>query len=174
MQIRLTRPADCELLAYYYLLNAGHFAPWEPEREPGYYSVRQIRKRLRLQDKDQRQGSAAFFLALDDDGREILGHCSLTNILYGPMRACYMGYGVSHVYEGRGLMYTLCSHAIDYAFNHLLLNRIMANYMPVNQRSASLLNRLGFQVEGTAKRYLKINGVWEDHVLTSLLNQESV
>ncbi len=174
MQIRLTRPADYELLSNYYLFNAEHFAPWEPEREPGYYSERQIRKRLRLHDKDQRQGSAAFFLALDDDGREILGHCSLTNILYGPMRACYMGYGVSYVYEGRGLMHTLCSHAIDYAFNHLQLNRIMANYMPVNRRSAALLNRLGFRVEGTAKRYLKINGVWEDHVLTSLLNQENL
>ena len=44
----------------------------------------------------------------------------------------------------------------------------MANYMPINFRSAKLLHRLGFTVEGYAKNYLLINNRWEDHVLTAL------
>lgn len=67
-------------------------------------------------------------------------------------------------------MKALCQNAIDYAFKELSLNRIMANYMPINHRSAMLLKSLGFSKEGEAKRYLKINGCWEDHVLTSLLS----
>lgn len=172
MQIRLTRPADAALLATYHNHNATHFGPWEPDREYNYYSERQLRKRLRQLDKDHRRGSAAIFIALNDREDEILAHCSLTNILYGPMRACYMGYGVSKDYEGQGIMFRLCEEVIDYAFNQLHLNRIMANYMPGNRRSAALLERLGFKVEGTAMRYLKINGKWEDHVLSSLLNPE--
>jgi ribosomal-protein-alanine N-acetyltransferase len=39
-----------------------------------------------------------------------------------------------------------------------------------NERSGKLLNKLGFSEGGLAKNYLKINGRWEDHVLTSLLN----
>ena len=48
----------------------------------------------------------------------------------------------------------------------------MANYVPRNTRSAAVLERLGFTIEGEAKDYLYINGVWEDHVLTSLTNQD--
>jgi ribosomal-protein-alanine N-acetyltransferase len=46
----------------------------------------------------------------------------------------------------------------------------MANYMPRNQRSANVLKRLGFVVEGYARNYLLINNHWEDHILTSLTN----
>jgi ribosomal-protein-alanine N-acetyltransferase len=42
--------------------------------------------------------------------------------------------------------------------------------MPANTRSARLLEKLGFEKEGFARRYLYINGRWEDHVLTSLIN----
>ncbi|EFE23404.1 hypothetical protein EDWATA_01566, partial [Edwardsiella tarda ATCC 23685] len=42
------------------------------------------------------------------------------------------------------------------------------NYMPHNQRSGALLQRLGFEKEGYAKNYLLINGKWQDHVLTAL------
>jgi ribosomal-protein-alanine N-acetyltransferase len=49
----------------------------------------------------------------------------------------------------------------------------MANYMPANERSGKLLSRLGFEREGLAKRYLYINGRWEDHVLTALLNNRA-
>ena len=57
-----------------------------------------------------------------------------------------------------------------YMFEVIGLHRIMANYMPENKRSAAVLHRLGFEREGLAKSYLKINGQWRDHVLTSKLN----
>lgn len=34
-----------------------------------------------------------------------------------------------------------------------------------------LLKRLGFVVEGYARDYLMINGLWQDHILTSLVDQ---
>jgi ribosomal-protein-alanine N-acetyltransferase len=48
----------------------------------------------------------------------------------------------------------------------------MATYMTTNQRSAVLLERLGFEKEGYAKSYLNIAGTWEDHVLTALVNPQ--
>lgn len=64
-----------------------------------------------------------------------------------------------------------CSPPVLSIFSgELKLNRIMANYLPDNQRSAGLLARLGFAQEGLAKRYLKINGHWRDHVLTAKLS----
>ena len=60
--------------------------------------------------------------------------------------------------------------AIKYVFEELNLHRIMANYMPANERSAKLLRRLGFTVEGYARDYLRLAGNWRDHILTALTN----
>jgi ribosomal-protein-alanine N-acetyltransferase len=60
--------------------------------------------------------------------------------------------------------------ATHFMFAEHGLHRIMANHRPENARSARLLNGLGFEREGMARAYLKINGAWTDHVLTSLIN----
>ena len=67
-------------------------------------------------------------------------------------------------------MYEILTGGIDYLFNVVGLHRIMANYIPGNKRSASLLMRIGFEYEGLAKSYLKIAGQWQDHILTAKLN----
>jgi ribosomal-protein-alanine N-acetyltransferase len=94
----------------------------------------------------------------------------LTGIVHGVFQAGYIGYSIAKSYQGQGKMKQLCRYVIDFAFCELKLNRIMANYMPDNLRSEILLKSLGFEIEGTAKSYLRINGQWEDHILTSLLN----
>ncbi|WP_235085187.1 GNAT family N-acetyltransferase [Chromobacterium sp. Beijing] len=58
------------------------------------------------------------------------------------------------------------------AFDTLKLHRVQANYQPHNLRSAGLLKRLGFEIEGHAKNYLYLNGAWRDHVLSSRLNPD--
>jgi ribosomal-protein-alanine N-acetyltransferase len=85
----------------------------------------------------------------------------------GVFQAGYMGYSVAENYQGKGLMKTLCEHVLQYAFDELKLNRVMSNYLPHNERSENLLKSLGFEREGYAKRYLKINGQWQDHILTA-------
>ena len=46
----------------------------------------------------------------------------------------------------------------------------MANFMPRNAASARVLEKCGFVREGLARKYLRIAGRWEDHVLTALIN----
>jgi len=47
----------------------------------------------------------------------------------------------------------------------LHLHRLEAACIPVNLASIRLLTKCGFRQEGLARRYLKINGRWEDHLL---------
>lgn len=168
MEIRLAKPEDAAKLSDYFCSNEHHFKIWEPIRESGYYSEISLKERLTEFQELHRSGSAAHFIGIINT--DVVGHCSLTNVVYGPLRACFMGYGVAKNQEGTNTMTKICTAAIDYAFTELTLNRIMANYMPCNHRSANLLEKFGFSKEGLARRYLKINGKWEDHVLTSLLN----
>ncbi len=60
--------------------------------------------------------------------------------------------------------------AIRHAFDEMGLHRLMANYVPTNEHSGRLLRRLGFTIEGYARDYLLLDGVWKDHILTALVS----
>ena len=59
--------------------------------------------------------------------------------------------------------------AVNFGFDALHLHRLEAATMPNNAASVRVLERNGFRREGFARRLLKINGTWEDHVLHALL-----
>lgn len=119
--------------------------------------------------REHEQGIGTRFFVFEQAGDAIIGDLSLTNIVRGVFLACHLGYRIDAAFEGKGLMREAVACALQYAFNELGLHRVMANYMPTNARSGALLRRLGFSVEGYARDYLFLNGVWQDHVLTSLL-----
>lgn len=166
MKIRSLTVSDAEIMHNYYCHNTSHFKPWEPQRAPEFHSLSAWQQRVVDFNTAQVRGDAAYFIAVE--GGLVIGHCSLTQIARGPFQACYMGYGVAESVEGQGVAYQLCQHTIYHAFHELHLHRIMANYVPHNNRSAKLLSRLGFVKEGVAKDYLQIAGKWQNHVLTSL------
>ena len=56
----------------------------------------------------------------------------------------------------------------EFAFSTLGLHRLEAACIPENAPSRRLLVKAGFTEEGFARAYLKINGVWRDHVLFGL------
>ncbi|MEK1891548.1 MAG: GNAT family protein, partial [Phyllobacterium sp.] len=44
--------------------------------------------------------------------------------------------------------------------------------IPGNERSIRLLEKAGFQREGLLRSYLKINGMWQDHLLFALIEDD--
>ncbi|HEY6188210.1 MAG TPA: GNAT family N-acetyltransferase [Pyrinomonadaceae bacterium] len=152
--------------------NREHLARWSPPVPAGYYTESYWRDRL-AQGRAQFTQDEALRLVLferDAEAGPVLGVCNFTNFVRGPFQACYLGYSLDHRFEGRGMMYEALKAATAYAFEQLRLHRIMANYVPVNERSGKLLRRLGFVVEGYARDYLLIEDRWQDHILTSLTN----
>lgn len=115
--------------------------------------------------------SIRLLLFLKGRSEKVIGIVNFTQICREPFHACYLGYKIDRDFEGQGLMHEALAQAIGYLFDEENMHRIMANYMPANQRSAQLLERLKFQREGFAMKYLLINGAWEDHVLTALTNR---
>ena len=170
MKVVRTKQEHAVILANYYAVNDSHLERWSPAVLVGHHSVESWRRRLEMREQEMATHSAVHFIGTDRDESHVIGTCSLSNIVRGVFLACHLWYSCAQRYEGQGYMKKIATHAIEYAFNDLKLNRIMANYMPENERSAGLLKSLGFEREGLAKDYLHINGKWEDHVLTSLLN----
>jgi ribosomal-protein-alanine N-acetyltransferase len=61
---------------------------------------------------------------------------------------------------------------LPYIFDRIGLHRVEAACLPHNAASRGLLTKLGFAEEGYARKYLRINGTWQDHVLYGLLKEE--
>ena len=174
MHIRPISLSDASELSHYYLRNAEHLKEWEPARADDFNEIAAWQKRLNSMEKEVEDGKAAHFVGVDEASQKIIGVCSLRNIVYGAFMAAHMGYSIDKEFEGNGYMKNICDHATTYAFSQLNLNRVMANYIPRNKRSGKLLDSLGFSIEGKAKKYLKINGKWEDHILTSLIQSDKI
>lgn len=157
-------------LRRYYIDNAAHLDSWEPARTEDFHDPAAWRDRIETAIADQKAGRALKLLIRRRDNDAMIGVCNYTNIVRGSFQACHLGYSISAAAQGQGLMYEALEASLHHVFTALNLHRVMANYVPENDRSARLLERLGFEKEGLAKRYLHINGVWCDHVLTSKIN----
>ena len=163
-------PDQAALLLAYRLHNRAHLAPWEPARSPDYFTEASARRRLAQSVDEARAGSALHFMALDRDSGAVVATCAFTNIVHGVFQACHIGFSVAASCQGKGLMHEVARAGIDYMFTRQRLHRIMASHLPRNLRSAALLDKLGFEREGYGRSYLRINGKWEDMILSSLIN----
>ena len=59
-----------------------------------------------------------------------------------------------------------------YAFDALRLHRLEAAIVPRNAASRRVADKLGLRDEGTAHRFLQIQGVYEDHVRYAITREE--
>lgn len=162
--------SDTARLLAYALANREELAPLEPLRSEAYYTLEYWEEQVRIMRDQIQAGTQVKFLLLDaaaPDG-PLVGQCALTNIVRGPFQAAYLGYSLDRGAWGQGLMHEALTAVLAHAFGELGLHRVMANYMPRNERSGRVLRRLGFAVEGYARDYLMIAGRWEDHILTAL------
>jgi ribosomal-protein-alanine N-acetyltransferase len=157
----------------YFLANQEHLAPTDPVLPSDFRTLAFWENRLVLsQEEFECDQSLRLFMARKDQPTRFIGVVNFTQIVRGPMQACYLGYSIAHDQQGLGFMNEALRTAVPYVFNELHLHRIMANYRPDNSRSGRVLARLGFRIEGTAEHYLYIAGTWRAHVLTSLTNDK--
>jgi ribosomal-protein-alanine N-acetyltransferase len=171
--LRPPRPADIPVLIRYYSENREHLTPWEPLWPEGFLTERFWKSQLAHQEEQARAGIALRLLIFKRGARKaLIGSINFTAIQRGALQGCTLGYSLAEAEEGKGYMTEALRAAIAYVFEELRLHRVMANYIPRNVRSGRLLGRLGFVIEGYARDYLLVNGRWEDHVLTSLINRE--
>ena len=169
--LRLATPSDVPQLVTYRRANDAFFAPFEPLRAGDHLTEAYWRRQVEI-DHEQFGADQAVRLYLfgPEDPAPALGLVAFSNIIRGPFQSCFLGYAVDEAHQGRGLMTEVLRHGIEYMFRERNVHRIAANYLPHNTRSAELLKRLGFTVDGYARDYLRIDGRWQDHILTSLVD----
>lgn len=172
--VRLAQANDAQRLLDFRLRNREHLTPFEPKRHESHYQLLLVQMYLEQLVQNMKEKKSVNFVILTPDERQLIGTFNFANIVPHPFNACYLGYALDKDYQGKGVMTQALQHGIDVMFNDKKLHRIMANYIPENQKSGRVLERLGFEKEGYAKNYLEINGKWQDRILTALTNSDSM
>jgi ribosomal-protein-alanine N-acetyltransferase len=167
--IRPTEPADARAQLQLRIANRDHTGPWDPVRDESFYTEAGQRLELDLDQRSWSAGTAYAFGVLDlDAGDRLIGRVALSNVVRGPWQNATLGYWIDKDALGRGHATRAVRLALRFAFEHAGLHRVQPAIIPRNARSVRVAEKVGFRLEGRALRYLKINGVWEDHDVYAL------
>ncbi len=147
--------------------------PWEPLWAPDELSRASFRRRVRHYLRDLREdvGYALFIYATATD--TLVGGLTLCNVRRGVTQSCTLGYWIGANHARQGYMTAAVRAVVPFVFDSLELHRLEAACLPTNTASIRLLEKTGFKREGLARRYLRINGVWQDHLLYGLLDSDT-
>jgi ribosomal-protein-alanine N-acetyltransferase len=143
--------------------------PWEPVWPSDALARQSFRRRLdQIEDEIRTDIGYAFHIFRRGDAR-LVGGIGLSNMRRGVAQSGTLGYWIGQPFERQGFMTEAIAAVVEYGFDRLKLHRLEAACLPVNEASRRVLLKNGFQQEGYARGYLRINGDWRDHVLFSLL-----
>jgi ribosomal-protein-alanine N-acetyltransferase len=148
---------------------------WEPSPELGTRDPTVDREAFRARCtawERQRQFDTAYgFGTFLRDGT-LVGEVSLGSVLRGPFQSCFIGYWIDERHAGCGYTPDAVAVVLRYGFEELRLHRMEAAIVPRNLKSRRVAAKLGLREEGTATRFLQIQGVWEDHVRYAITREE--
>jgi ribosomal-protein-alanine N-acetyltransferase len=148
--------------------------PWEPVWPEDDLTRAAFRRRLTAYSREIDAGAAyPFFIfrALDD---ALVGGVTLSNVRRGVAQMGTVGYWIGEPFAHQGYMAAALPPLLDFAFGSIALHRVEAACLPQNSASHRLLLKTGFQEEGMARAYLKINGSWRDHLLFGMVRSGPV
>ncbi len=147
-------------------------APWEPIWPADDLTRMAFRRRIRRYQREIRKGSGFPFFVFLPDGETLLGGLTLAQVQRGVTQSAVLGYWMGAPYAGKGFMSAAVRGLLVFAFDSLNLNRVEAACLPHNAPSIALLEKVGFTREGYARKYLCIDGRWQDHLLYGIVRDD--
>lgn len=146
--------------------------PWEPTWAEDDLTRPAFRRRLDAWRRDMDLGLAYPFFVFSRDDDALVGGVTLSNVRRGVAQTGTIGYWSGEKFARRGYILAAVKAISRFSFGTLGLSRLEAACLKSNDPSANLLLKAGFEEEGFARAYLKINGVWRDHRLFGLISRD--
>jgi len=170
--LRIPSPVDHADWAALRDQSRAYLQPWEPRWPEDDLSRAAFRRRLTIYEREMDAGTAwPFFIHRNDDDA-LVGAVTLSNIRRGVAETGTLGYWIGQPFAGEGLATDAVRAICGFAFDTAKLHRVEAACVPTNLASRRVLEKAGFEHEGQARAYLKINGDWADHLLFGLVRHE--
>lgn len=174
VQLRPLVPADFPSWREVRTRNHEWLVKWEPSRPAGSPDVVTDRHafaaRCNARERERHLGTGFGFGVFVEGA--FCGEMNLSSVQRGPFQNCYVGYWVDEMVAGQGYTPEALVTVMRFGFEELELHRVQIAIIPRNEASLRVVEKLGIRNEGTAVRYLEINGAWEDHVRFAMTIEE--
>lgn len=172
--IRLPEISESAEMLDFVLKNKDIFAELEPVPSADYFTKGYWQKKIKKINMDfANDKSCCMNIYLVNTG-QLIGMANYSNFIRGAFQTCFLGYKIAGDAQGKGYMTEALMGSIPYIFENLNMHRISAAHILGNIKSARVLEKCGFKQEGVAEDYLFINGKWQAHMQTSLINKNWV
>ena len=147
---------------------------WEPQKikhSPDPESDRDaFSARCSIRDRERQNGTAYTFGLFVN--QNFAGEVNLNSVQRGALMTGTIGYWIDQAQAGQSYVAEGVVVMCRYAIEDLGLHRIEICIVPRNSNSRRVMEKLEIRDEGTALRFLEINGIWEDHVRYAITAEE--
>jgi len=154
--------------------NVDWLTKWEPARIPGQpdvvEDVEAFSVRCSARHRERQLGTGYGF-GIFVDGY-FAGEINVSSVQRGPFQSAYVGYWIDEARAGNGYVAEALVVVARHCFEELRLHRLQIAIIPRNTASRRVVEKLDIREEGTALRYLEINGAWEDHVRYAITTED--
>lgn len=170
--IRTFQEQDAGKLTELVSNNKIFWSTYEPLHRADYYTIdtqyKKILESMHLM-KSKREFSFGIY---SKNTHELIGHISLYAIKRLPYLSGFVGYSMDEKWIGKGIASEALQLVLKFAFTEVKLHRVEAYVSPKNIASIKVLEKSGMLQEGLLRKLLFINGVWEDHYIYAILQED--
>ncbi|MDD4437579.1 MAG: GNAT family N-acetyltransferase [Tissierellia bacterium] len=174
LYLRILKPNYFRQVLEYYKRNHNFLKEWEPKRSRDFYTAAYQKSQMRYEYNMFKSNKLVRFWIFKKEDNKLIGNICLSNIIMGNFKSCFMGYKLDKDDINKGYMTEAIREVVKIMFEDFGLHRIEVNILPRNVRSLEIMKKLNFEQEGYSKRYLEINGKWEDHVHYAIYKDEQI
>ena len=147
--------------------------PWEPRPKGAPLPAEDrasFAARCAIRERERQLGTGFGFGIFV--GERFAGEVTLSSIQRGPFQTGHVGYWIDQQLAGRAYTPEAVVVVLAFAFDTISLHRVEISIIPRNRPSLRVVEKLGLRSEGVARRYLEINGEWEDHAKFAMTSEE--
>jgi len=143
------------------------YLPWET-----HISIKDSENYIRDTIKKYAAGDAASWGIVLKEANKLIGTCGFVS--WSKSNCCAeIGFALSSDYWNQGIMTEAAKSIIKFGFSEMGLNRIEAMVVVDNIASQKVCKKIGMDFEGILKEKLRINGVFKDVNIYSVLRRNN-
>lgn len=102
---------------------------------------------------------------------ELIGQCGLYRIDHFNRR-CELGISIGREFWGKGFGQDAVRALVDYAFNHLNMNRVALQVLADDPRAVTAYRKAGFSEEGRLRQQAWVHGDFADELMMAVLRED--
>lgn len=170
LTVRPIRNADWRELDHELAVGRAWLQRWEAT-QPGVSGQADTRSAVRAMVSWMRRGESITCVMCWRE--RIIGQVSVSQIAWGSLRSCSIGYWIAERMAGHSLAPTAVALMADHLFQALGMHRIEICMRLENRASRRVAEKLGFHYEGVRRGYIHIDGAWRDHHVFAMLAEDA-